>query len=126
LDERNEEFKMKYALLINEGPEDMALRKDANEHSRNMAAYGAYYQAMMEAGVFVSGQGLEHPETATTLRIREGKRSIQDGPFADTREQFGGFYIIEVADLDAALDWAARCPGVGNGSVEIRPLLCSD
>jgi len=88
-----------------------------------MAAYGAYRQALVDAGAFVTGAPLEASNSATTLRIRDGQRSVQDGPYADTKEQFGGFFMIECADADAALEWAARCPGAHHGVVEVRPVM---
>ena len=69
----------------------------------------------------VGGAGLEPPLTATTVRAPEGKRRVQDGPFADTKEQLGGYYVIDVPDLDKALEWAARCPSASTGAAEIRP-----
>lgn len=69
------------------------------------------------------GQALQPSSTATSLRIRGGKRQVQDGPFADSKEQLGGFFIIDVPDLDAALEWAARCPSASTGGVEVRPVL---
>ncbi len=86
-----------------------------------MGAWMAYAKALIDAGVLTGGTALQLPETATTLRIKDGKRLVQDGPFADTKEQLGGFFIINVADLDAALDWAARCPLAPGGVVEVRP-----
>ena len=82
----------------------------------------AYYTALVDAGVYVGGDPLEVPETGTTIRIKEGKRRVQDGPYADTKEQLGGFTIVELPSLDAALDWAARCPAASYGVVEVRPL----
>lgn len=117
---------MKYMLSICEdhaiyggGPETEAFRKIVEAH-------GALVGEMMKAGVFVQGSGLMGPETATTLRKRAGKHSIHDGPFAETKEQLGGFYIIDVADLDAALVWAKKIPLAGDGSIEIRPALSDD
>jgi len=75
-----------------------------------------------ESGVFVAGDPLEVPETGTTIRIKEGKRGVQDGPYADTKEQLGGFTILELPSLDAALEWAARCPAASSGAVEVRLL----
>ena len=75
-----------------------------------MGAWQAYAEALRHAGVMAGGKGLEPPATATTVRFRGGERTVQDGPYADTKEQLGGFFIIDVPDLDAALDWAARCP----------------
>jgi hypothetical protein len=71
----------------------------------------------------VKGDGLQGPMLATTLRVIDGKRHVQDGPFADTKEQLGGYFVIEVPDLDAALDWAAKAPCALTGSVEVRPVL---
>ncbi len=85
-------------------------------------AWRAYHKALVESGVYVGGDPLEVPETGTTIRIREGKRRVQDGPYADTKEQLGGFTILELPSLDAALEWAARCPAASSGAVEVRPL----
>jgi len=71
----------------------------------------------------VSGAGLQPPRTATTLRIRDGQRHVQDGPYADSKEQLGGFFVINVPDLDTALAWAARSPAASSGAVEVRPVL---
>jgi hypothetical protein len=71
----------------------------------------------------VGGSGLQPPAVATTVRQRDGKRQVQDGPYAETKEQLGGYFEIEVADLDTALDWAARCPAAATGAVEVRPNL---
>ena len=71
------------------------------------------------------GKGLEPPSTATTVRFRGGERTVQDGPYADTKEQLGGFFIIDVPDLDTALEWAARCPAITGGAVEVRPAMGS-
>jgi hypothetical protein len=109
---------MKFALLIYESPEAFATR---NKDSY-VGAWRAYHKALVEAGVFVGGDPLQLPETGTTVRLKEGKRSVQDGPYADTKEQLGGFTIVELPSLDAALDWAARCPAASYGAVEVRPL----
>jgi hypothetical protein len=110
---------MKFALLIYESPEAFATR---NKDSY-VGAWRAYHKALVEAGVFVGGDPLQLPETGTTVRLKEGKRSVQDGPYADTKEQLGGFTILELPSLDAALDWAARCPAASYGAVEVRPLV---
>jgi hypothetical protein len=81
-----------------------------------------YHKALVEAGVYLGGNPLQAPETATTVRLKDGKRRVQDGPFADTKEQLGGFTILELPSLDAALDWAARCPAASAGAVEVRPV----
>jgi hypothetical protein len=83
----------------------------------------AYIGAMKQAGVIVNGDCLQGLHTATTVRVRDGKRLVQDGPFADTKEQLGGYFVIEVPDLDAALDWAARSPAAASSCVEVRPVL---
>ncbi len=86
------------------------------------AAYMAYTDAMRKAGVLVAGERLQASPTATTVRVRDGKTAVLNGPYAETKEQLGGFYIVDVADLDAALSWAARCPGASHGSIEVRPI----
>ena len=88
-----------------------------------MAAWGAYAGAMGQAGIIKAGHGLQGRETATTLRVRDGVRQVQDGPFADTKEQLGGYFVIDVASLDDALAWAARSPTAATGTVEVRPVL---
>jgi hypothetical protein len=112
---------MQFALLIYESPEAFAARKSDGTDPYT-GAWRAYHKALVEAGVFVGGDPLEVPETGTTIRIKEGKRGVQDGPYADTKEQLGGFTILELPSLDAALGWAARCPAASYGAVEVRPL----
>lgn len=114
---------MKYAIIVNESKEELTRRADPAEAAAYMAPYGAYYEALNKAGIFAGGQGLDHPEKAVTVRLREGKRQVEDGPFADTREMLGGFFIIDVPDLDTALDWAAKCPSASTGSAEVRLLM---
>jgi hypothetical protein len=75
------------------------------------------------AGVIVSGSGPLGPETVSTVRLRDGKRMVQDGPYADAKEQLGGYFVIEVPDLDTALEWASRAPSASGASVEVRPLM---
>jgi hypothetical protein len=112
---------MQFALLIYHSTEEFALRnRDYNDP--HLGAWRAYYKALVEAGVYVGANALEVPETGTTVRLREGKRRVQDGPYADTKEQLGGFIILELPSVDAALEWAARCPGASLGAVEVRPL----
>lgn len=116
---------MHYTLLIYETAADLAARTDPDPKKREAyrAAWPPYAKALREAGVFVGGAGLQLPETATTLRFRNGQRVVQDGPYADTKEQLGGFFIIDVPDLDTALDWAARIPHSEGRAFEIRPNL---
>ena len=114
---------MLYALLVYEKPADFARRDPAAEGGAYVGAWRKYYQAMVEAGVHVpGGNPLDEPETATTVRLRDQKRQIQDGPYASTKEQLGGFILLELPSLDAALDWAARCPAASYGAVEVRPV----
>ena len=112
---------MLFALLVYETSEAFAARND-EKTGGYIGAWRAYYNALVEAGVYVGGDPLEVPETGTTVRINDGKRRVQDGPFADTKEQLGGFTILEVPSLDEALEWAARCPAASYGALEVRPL----
>lgn len=112
---------MQFALLIYESPEAFAARKN-DDNDPYLGAWRAYYKAVVAAGVYVGGDALEVPETGTTVQVKEGKRRVQDGPFADTKEQLAGIMILELPSIDAALDWAARCPAGAVGAVEVRPL----
>lgn len=112
---------MQFAMMIYHSPEEFDMRKDDYTDPR-LGAWRAYYKALVEAGVYIGANALEVPETATTVRVREGKRRVQDGPFAETKEQLAGIIFLELPSIDAALDWAARCPGALLGAVEIRPL----
>ncbi len=93
------------------------------ENDPDGPAWGAYTKALTESGVMVGGAALQPEHTATTVRMHEGRRDLHDGPYAETKEQLGGFYLIEVADLDAALEWAARNPAASTGAVEVRPVM---
>lgn len=110
---------MKYALLIHESPECLDRRQDPVLRAAGMA----YGEALRAAGIIVGGAGLQPPQTATIVSVRDGKRQIHDGPYAETKEFLGGFVVIDVPNLDAALEWAARHPAAGYSSVEVRPLL---
>jgi hypothetical protein len=112
---------MQFALLIYESPEAFASRKTDGQDPYT-GAWRAYYRAAVEAGIYVGGDPLQVPETGTTVRLEEAKRRVQDGPYADTKEQLGGFMVVELPSVDAALDWAARCPAASAGAVELRPL----
>jgi hypothetical protein len=87
-----------------------------------MAAYAAYTEALHKAGVYKGSNRLRPVATATTVRIADGKTQVLDGPYADSKEQLGGYFLIDVPDLDSALSWAARCPGAGHGVIEVRPI----
>lgn len=113
---------MKYMMLIYETPESFARRSHPSDNEQNIGAWRLYYRAMVDAGIYVTGNPLHEPEMGTTVRINSGKRSIQDGPYADTKEQLAGFIILELPSLDAAIDWASRCPAAAIGAVEVRPL----
>jgi hypothetical protein len=112
---------MKYILLIyqNEAAVQGASDKQMTEM---MGAYGAYTKAMRESGAFVAGDPLRPSSTATTVRVIDGHSKVLNGPYAETKEQLGGYFLIDVPDLDAALSWAARCPGAAHGAVEVRPI----
>ena len=115
---------MQYSLLFYSTPEEFAQRDDPEGHKKFRAGFVPYMKALQDAGIVVAGAGLQKPGTATSIRLgRDGGQHVQDGPFADTKEQLAGFFIIEVPDMDAALKWAARYPGGPGGGVEVRPAL---
>jgi hypothetical protein len=92
------------------------------EQEQGVAAYTAYSEALKTAGALKGSNRLQPTSTATTVRMTNGKSQVLDGPYIDSKEQLGGYYLIDVPDLDAALSWAARCPAVGHGVVEVRPI----
>lgn len=113
---------MRYVMLIYETPDDFEARKPS-EREPYAAAWRAYYRALVEAGVFAGGGApLKEAGTATTVQVRDGRRHVQDGPFAEAKDQLGGFMILDLPSLDAALEWAARCPAASTGAVEVRPM----
>ncbi len=116
---------MKYAFTIY-GDESQRAAAAEEEQQAMSQAYGAVTQEMEEKGVFVAGDGLHPTQTATTVRVRGGNREVTDGPFAETKEQLAGFYVLDVKDLDEAIGWAAKIPGAQSGSIEIRPVLVYD
>ena len=109
---------MKYILLVHLPKTSL----DAPKDPADVAAGRAYGAALHAAGVFVAGAGLESPQNSTTVSVRDGKRQVQDGPYAETKEFLAGFVIIDVPDLDAALEWAARNPSAAQGSIEVQPI----
>jgi hypothetical protein len=113
---------MKYMLLDYVGEAGWPLLT-RNEQIHWLGAYKAYMEAMSKAGVLKDSRGLQPTSAATTVRIRSDKTKVLDGPYADSKEQLGGFHIIEVADLDAAITWAARSPTALYGIVEVRPVV---
>lgn len=114
---------MNYTLMIFESADDFAARKDPVKQQAYWGRLPPYLHALRDAGVFVGGAGLQPPDCATTVTFRDGQRLIQDGPYAEAKEQLAGFFIIDVPDLDRALEWAARYPITAAGSVEVRPNL---
>jgi hypothetical protein len=114
---------MLYAILANEDASDFAARTDPDAAEAYWASWAGYVAALRESGIMSAAAGLQPPETATTIRLRGGSTEVQDGPFADVKEHLGGVFLIDVADLDEAMVWAARCPAAEHGSVEVRPVL---
>jgi hypothetical protein len=113
---------MKYMFLIFRSEEALQAMP-ADSRNEMFAAYGAYTGALKKAGVMVSGDPLQAAATATTVRVAKGKTQVLNGPYAEIKEQLGGYYVVDVPDLDAALSWAARCPGASAGAIEVRPLM---
>jgi hypothetical protein len=109
-----------YMLLIY-SPTDV--ERPAEELQAEMPRWFSYTQELQESGAMVAGDALQPVESATTVRVRDGETVISDGPFAETKEALGGYYLVDVPDLDAALAWAAKIPNVGYGSVEVRPVV---
>jgi hypothetical protein len=113
---------MQYLLLIYANESIAA--KVPQEQRQQMFGEWMTYTADMKAGdAYVAGEALQPVSTATCVRVRNGERMITDGPFAETKEQLGGYYVVEAADLDGALEWAAKCPGARNGTIEVRPIM---
>ena len=112
---------MKYMLMLYIDENGMAAT-DAPARTKMSPAYAAYTEAMKKAGVWLGGDRLRPTAMGTTVRVRDGKQQVVAGPSPDTKEQLGGYYMIEAPDMDAALSWAARCPTAGHGTVEVRPL----
>jgi hypothetical protein len=110
---------MQAMLLIYSDPDGMKTVSEA-DLATMWQAYGAYTEALKAAGAFLAGAPLEAAATAHTVRLAAGAPQVLDGPYAETREQLGGYYLIEVADMTEALRWAARCPGAAHGIVEVR------
>jgi hypothetical protein len=112
---------MRYLLMIHS--DEKAMQAAPKEGlGQMMAAYGAYTAAMKEAGAWVGGERLHPSATGTVVRVKEGKTQVLNGPYAEIKEQLGGYYLIEAEDLDAAIAWAARCPGAATGAIEVRPI----
>lgn len=112
---------MKFMMLVYESAANLEARNHAAEEPY-VAAWRIYHKALVEAGVHLGGAPLREAGTATSVRMRNGNRQVQDGPIAEAKEQLGGFLILDLPSLDAALDWAARCPAAATGALEIRPI----
>ena len=112
---------MKFILLINETGPNLESRRNPGPDPY-IAAWRAYHKALVAGGAYVDGAPLKDVATGTTVRLRDGRRHVQDGPFPEPKEQLGGFILVDVASLDEALEWAARCPAAATGSVEVRPV----
>jgi hypothetical protein len=113
---------MQYLLMIYQNEVEYS-KLDAAAGKKMLEEYGAFTQSIIQSGNFKAGDRLRPTTTATTVRVREGKTLTTDGPFAETREQLGGYYLVEAKDLDTALGIAARIPGAKDGSVEVRPVM---
>jgi len=113
---------MQYLLMIYRNEAELA-KMDPAARQKMSAEYGTFTQSIIQSGHFKAGDGLQPTMTATTVRVRDGKTLTTDGPFAETREQLGGYYLVEAKDLDTALGIAARIPGARDGSIEVRPVM---
>jgi hypothetical protein len=116
------EGEMQYMLLIY-GDQDGWKSRSEEENGQIMQAYMQFTQELQDSGSMVAGDALEPTPTATTVRVRNDETLTTDGPFAETKEQLGGYYIVDVGSIDEALEWAAKIPGASHGSVEVRPVM---
>ena len=116
---------MQFMLLIYD---DEQTWRGMSEEDRNavMGEYRAYTEALRKAGALVAGDALQPIDTATTVRVRDGEQLLTDGPFAETKEQLGGYYLVDVESVDEALEWAAKIPSARYGSIEVRPVVVFD
>jgi len=112
----------RYAALIYTS-EASAPAPNSPDMQKLHQAYGAYTEEIMKTGIMKGGDALLPSAMATTVRVRDGKTLTTDGPFAETKEQLGGFYLFDCKDLDEAINWAAKIPGASHGSIEVRPIL---
>ena len=115
---------MQYLLMLN-AEEGQWQNRTPEDQAETLAAYAAFNQALSAEGRLVASARLALSEAARTVRTKGGKSVVMDGPFAETKEQVAGFYLIEAEDMDAAVAWAARCPASSHGTVEVRPLWSS-
>ena len=115
---------MQYLLLIYDEEKNWETMSEA-ERNGLFGEYGAYTQELQASGKMVGGNALQPTATATTVRVRNGDQVVTDGPFAETKEQLGGYYLIEADSVDGALEWAAKIPGARWGSIEVRPIMAT-
>jgi hypothetical protein len=113
---------MQYLAIIY-GDESLYANATPEDIGAIFAAHGKFGEDARAAGVFVGGEGLQGTNTATTVRVRDGERLLTDGPYAETKEQIGGYYVLDCKDLDDALNWAAQIPEAKTGSIEVRPIM---
>ena len=113
---------MKFMLLL-WGDEGQRADMSEQEAAAEMERWNDYTNQLVAAGAMVSGEGLQASAASSTLRVEDGERIVTDGPFAETKEQLGGFYVIECDSIDEALDWAARVPSAEQGATEVRPVI---
>jgi hypothetical protein len=112
---------MRYMLLIYN--DEAAMANAPRERTEQiLAAYGAYTEALKKSGAWLAGDRLKPTQSATVVRMANGKTNVLDGPYADTKEQLAGFYMIEATDIDTAIEWGSRCPAASTGTVEVRPI----
>jgi hypothetical protein len=116
---------VQYLLLIY-GDQSASQSMSEEEMGQVMQAYGAYTQELEQSGHMVGGNALQPIQAATTVRVRNDETLTTDGPFAETKEQLGGYYLVDVDSLDEALEWAAKIPGARHGSIEVRPIMTFD
>ncbi len=112
---------MQYLLMIYSSETEWHRLTDS-EKEQKVAAYQAYTESLRKADVILGMNRLQHTNSATTVRLIDGKPQVLDGPYSDSKEQLGGYYLIDVPDLDAAIAWASRCPGASHGIMEVRPI----
>ena len=114
---------MQYVIMFYEGAAEVAERNHPEKAQAYWGAWGAYAKAIADSGLMRGGAGLQPSSTATVLSMKDGKKHVQDGPYADTKEQLGGFFVLEVPNIDVALEWAAKSPALAKGKIEVRPLM---
>ena len=117
---------MQYVIMFYEGAEEFSIRNHPEKGQANWAAWGAYAKEIAESGLMRGGEGLQDPSTATVIRMKNGKKHVQKGPYADTKEQLAGFFVLDVPNIEVALEWAAKAPAFAKGAIEVRPVIPSD